>query len=459
MLMKSRFLRNGRSSLLLTLALLGFAAPAAAQEVRSASSDTLSRARPAADSGTVVASAEESAPAAVVATVVAGEEGFGLQTTDGAFALRFRGGAHYDGLFFLGEAADAAISTFQARRVRTDLVGTLYANYDFRVHVDFAGSRIELLDAYLEGRFSPALRVRAGKFKGPVGLERLQTPFTQPFPENAFPTSLVPNRDVGLQLSGALGGGVAEYALGVFNGVVDGSSEDVDGSDSKDVAARVFVHPFRKTSLGALQGLGLGVAATVGRQEGSVAAPSLPTFRTVGRQIFFRYRNTGTTDGTAIADGTRVRFAPQGYFYWKGLGVIGEYVQSRQRVALGGDAADLTHSAWEVTGSLALTGERASYRGIAAPRRPFNPGAGQWGAFELIARVHQLSIDPDAFPVFAQPTASAQRATAWAAGANWYLHRGIRVMLAYERTTTTAPEGGVERPAEQTLLTRFQVAF
>jgi len=398
------------------------------------------------------------APGAAPAAVVAGEEGFGLRAADGAFALRLRGGFQYDGRFVLGGADDAATDAFQPRRVRADLTGTLWSSYDFRAHVDFAGNRVDLLDAYLDARFSPALRLRAGRFKAPVGLERLQTPLTMPFTENALPTSLVPNRDAGVQLHGALGGGLADYALGVFNGAVDGGSEEGDASDGKDVAARVFLRPFRRGGPAALRGLGVGVAGTLGRQAGTAAAPNLPAFRTSGRDVFFRYRSDGTTAGTAIAAGERVRLAPQAYWSWGPVGVLGEYVVSRQEVQFAGAARTLTHTAWNITGALALTGEAAAYQGI-VPRRRFDRSAGGPGAIELVGRANGLAVDPAAFPLLADPARSMRRATALGAGVNWYLNRNVRLMLSWERTRFTAASGGAARPAEQSVVSRFQVAF
>ena len=46
--------------------------------------------------------------------------------------------------------------------------------------------------------FQPWFAVTAGKFKVPVGLERLQSANDIRFVERAFPTSLLPNRDLGV---------------------------------------------------------------------------------------------------------------------------------------------------------------------------------------------------------------------------------------------------------------------
>lgn len=427
--------------------------PAAAQTTPAAPAP----AQPPAPDSVPAAPAPAPRPPTPPATVTAGPEGFGLRSADGAFTLRLRGGVQYDGRFFADDTADAAVNTFALRRVRADFVGTLYSMYEFRLYTDFANSQVELLDVYLDARFSPAVRLRAGKFKVPMGLERLQSAWVVLFPERGYPTALVANRDAGIQVHGVVGNGVLEYAAGVFNGGVDGGNQDLDAGDGKDVVGRVFVQPFARAA-GPLRGLGLGVAASTGAQEGSAAAPLLPSFRTSGREIFARYRSDGTAAGTAVADGPRTRLAPQGYWYAGPLGVMGEYTISRQRVRRGADEARLENSAWQVQAALALTGEAESYRGI-APARPADPARGEWGAVELIARAHALRLDEDAFPLYADPARSMRGATAYGVGANWYLNRAVRMLLSWERTTFDASGAAAERPAENAVVGRVQVVF
>src|SRR5690606_34216164 len=104
-------------------------------------------------------------------------------------------------------------------------------------------------------------RIRAGKSKTPFGLERLHSASGMLFFNRAFPTSLAPNRDLGIQLLGDIRSGLVSYAVGVLNGVADGGSADVDTGDSKDVAGRVVVRPFHPLAASRLKGLGLAFSA------------------------------------------------------------------------------------------------------------------------------------------------------------------------------------------------------
>jgi phosphate-selective porin OprO/OprP len=395
--------------------------------------------------------------AKTASTVTSGKDGFSIKSADGAYVLKLRGYAQFDGRFFQADDQRPATDTFILRRVRPMFEGTVFKIFDFRIMPDFGQGQTVLFDAYIEGRFSPAFRVRAGKFKPPVGLERLQSATDTLFIERAFPTALVPNRDLGIQLSGDLAGGGVTWAAGYFNGVPDGANLDVDAEDRKDAAARVFFTPFAKGT-GPLKGLGFGVAASQGQQRGTLASPGLAAYRTPGQQTFFSYRTDGTATGTVIAAGDRQRFTPQAYLYTGPFGLLAEYVTSSQEVRRGDVTADLENKAWQVAGSWVIAGGEPSFRAV-APKQPFDLEAHTWGAFELVARVSRLEVDDDAFPLFANPASAASSAESRGLGINWYLNRNLRLALNYE---VTEFEGGAttgDREDEKVLLSRFQISF
>jgi phosphate-selective porin OprO/OprP len=389
----------------------------------------------------------------------AGKEGFALKSVDGNFELRLRAVVQADGRFFLDDDAKNGTDTFLIRKARPILEGTLFRDFDFRLMPDFGNDSVALFDAYLEWKYWPWLKVRAGKFKPPVGLEQLQEDPCTLFAERALPTGLVPNRDIGVELRGDLWGGVVQYQAGVFNGVVDGVNGGIDNGDSKDFDGRIFLEPFKKTKIEPLQGLGFGVAGTIGNQDGSFAAPNVPSFRTPGQNVFFRYLTGAALTNTVVANGQRIRVSPQGYYYWGPVGLLGEYVVSEQEVHNGAASDHLRNTAWQVAGSVVLTGERASFKGV-TPRKPFDLKNGGWGALELAGRYSVLRVDPDAFPTFASPTTSAQEARAWAAGLNWYLNRNVKLVLDYEETHFDGgAAGGKDRDTERVVFTRAQVSF
>ena len=380
----------------------------------------------------------------------AGKDGFALKSADGNFQLKIRGYTQLDGRFFREDDQRPANDTFLLRRIRPNIEGTVFKIFDFRIMPDFAQGQTTLFDGYLEGRFSPAFKVRAGKFKPPVGLERLQSATDTFFVERAYPTALVPSRDVGIQISGDVAGGGLNYAVGYFNGVPDGvNGGDVDAEDDKDVAARLF---FTR------KGLGIGIAASQGSTTGSLTATGLPAYRTPGQQTFFSYRTDGTAPNTAFADGDRTRLSPQGYLYIGQFGLLAELVQSSQEVRRGTVVEELENEAWQVAASWVLTGGEPSFRGV-NPKTVFDPAANTWGAFELVARISSLEVDDDAFPLFANPASAASAADSIGLGFNWYLNRNLKVMLDYERTEFEGGAATGDREDENVLFSRFQIAF
>lgn len=401
---------------------------------------------------------EQAAEAAREApTVRAGRDGFALRSADDAFQFRLRGYLHSDNRIYLQDRQQAA-DTVVLRRVRPIFEATLFRQFDFRVMPDFGGGTTVLQDAYLDARFHPLFRVRAGKFKSPVGFERLASATELLFVERALPTALAPNRDLGIAVHGDWRTGRVIYMGGVFNGVADGASLDSDDQDGKDVAGRLFLQPFSTSARAWAKGIGFGVSGSYGIQRGTVGAPNLPTMRTSGQLPFFRYRSNATDAGTVVADGRHARVSAHGAYYIGPAGLVVEHILSSQRVRRSASSIDVNNRAWQIGGSYVLTGEAASARGV-TPARAFDRANGSWGAFELAARFSALDVDDDAFPFFANPASAARRANAWAIGTNWYLNPNVRITVDFERTMFKGGATSGNRAAENDILSRFQIAF
>jgi len=396
------------------------------------------------------ASTEESKAAPIVSL---GPGGFQVRSADSNFVFRARGYVQVDARYNPEPVPGALMpDTFLIRRARPIFEGTVFDKFDYRVMLDFGAqatlstaNNALVQDAYVTARLWPELQFIAGKMKEPVGLERLQSGANLLFIERGYPTQLAPNRDVGFGIQGDLIGGRLSYAVGVFNGVPDGGSGDFDTSDSdKDVAARLFAHPFQTSEIDALKGFGIGVSGTYGNREGT-----LRSYFSQGLQRTFGYRagvGTNTATANVAGDGTNWRISPQGYYYWGPFGLFGEYIISSQEVRRddGGipTRARLENSAWQIAASYFLTGETNSYRAV-TPKRPFSLADGGWGAWEIAARMGQLDVDDDAFPLFANPAGSATRSTSYGVGLNWHLNRNIKVSAGYDYTRFDADPGTI----------------
>jgi phosphate-selective porin OprO/OprP len=398
--------------------------------------------------------ADEAAAARAPTTPVVsvGDKGLSAKTPDGAFEFKLRGNVQVDQRFHVGDDA-AANETWLVRRVEPILEGTLGPLVGFRLKPDFAGDSPSLAEAYVDLRFDPAYTLRVGKFKAPVGLERLQSSSSLPMIERTFPTELAPNQDVGAQLQGELADGVASYALGVFNGTPDGrDSPTTDADDNVEFAGRVFFEPW-KNDANALSGLGFGVGASAGTKQGA-GNNFLPRYRTPGQLQFFGYRSA------VAADGRHTRWSPQAYYYRNAFGLMAEYIRSAQELTVAGNRDTLANTAWEVTASWVLTGEDAGYRGVAKPAHPFAIDGEGWGAFEVVGRYGELDIDDDAFPLFADPAAAASHARAWGLGLNWYLNANLKLAFNHVRTDFDGgAAAGADRDDEKIFFSRVQVAF
>jgi len=382
--------------------------------------------------------------------VTAVQDGFVIQSADGDFRLQIGLLVHADGRFALDDANEAVVNTFSFRRLRPYLKGRFSRRFEFYFNPDFAGGILVVQDAYVDTVFAPAFRIRAGKGKTPFGLERLHSASNLLFFNRALPTALVPNRDIGIQVLGDIAGGVVSYLAGVMNGVPDGGSADLDTNDGKDLSGRFIVRPFGKIATSPLRGLSLAVSGSTGRQSG---ASALPTFRTQSlEQQYFSYN--GVT-----AEGVRTRYSPQFSYYYKAFGAFGEYVHTSTPILKGTVREEISHEAWQIAGSIVLTGEAATDAGAGVrPRANFDFGNGHLGAFQVAARYHTLKIDDRAFTLNLAAAGSSRKAAGWTAGLNWYLTPNFKYVFNFERTVFDGDPDG-PRKVENAVVFRTQVAF
>ncbi|MGH7933184.1 MAG: porin, partial [Candidatus Binataceae bacterium] len=212
---------------------------------------------------------------------------------------------------------------------------------------------------------------------------------------------------------------------------------------------RFFLLPFKNTSVEFAREFGIGFAGSYGRERGA-----LSKYVTDGQSTFFSYV------AAATASGAHYRFTPQAYYYEGPFGLLADYVDDKQTVNLANKTSTFSNHAWQVQASYLLTGDDATYCGV-KPRRPFDPVEGNWGAFEIKARVGGLGVDSDIFKDgFASISTSARTATEWGGGFNWYLNQNFKLQADYVRTffDKGAP-GGKDRKDESAILTQLQIAF
>lgn len=393
------------------------------------------------------------------------KDGFFLESPGGDFKMKLRGYIQANARWFPNTQGDTGVSSFYLRRVRPIIEGTLYKYFDYRIMPDFGGTggttiTVSLQDAYADVKYFPYARFRAGKFKEPFSLERLQSGADLLFIERSISNSLAPNRDVGFMLHGdVFGNGLLEYQLGIFNGVVDGGSTDGDANSDKDFAGRFYVHPFVTTDWDYAKGFGFGFAGTYGNDDDDPIDGT--RVRTDGLSTIYRIASG------ALGNGTHSRWSPQMYYYWGPFGVMGEYIWSDQAGRITDEEDDttqqgrFTNQGGFLQASYVITGEDASYKRV-VPRDNFDPANGRWGAFEAAVRASTVSLGGGAFDNgLASRSSSVTNATAYTLGLNWYLNNAFRFQVNYTRTDFSgliSIDGG-KRSREDVILAEFQIAY
>jgi phosphate-selective porin OprO and OprP len=402
--------------------------------------------------------------------VKASDQGFSFSSPENAYKINFGGIIQGDGRFFTSGADKNVSSTFYLNRVRPILTGTLWKYYDFNITPDFGQGKVVLQDAFLNIKYFPEANFQAGKYKAPLDLERLQVDRDLEFSERSEIQNLVPNRDTGIQLrSDSLWNNRLTYQAAFMNGVPNNTAADpttdIDNNDGKDFVGRIFTTPFKLSENEWLKGLGFGFAGSYGDERGSTTS----VYKTYGQSTWFTYAK-GVT-----ASGLRARLEPQAYYYWRGLGLMAEYAQDEHSLNLSTTYGSnpkkrfvnrtdtFTDTGYFAQASYILTGEDASY-GWVKPLHPFDPRNGRWGAWELAGRISNIAADSRQFKLgFAQNFVSAQDATEWAAGVNWYLSNNIKWQFDYANTYFNGGAGikgsPEDRPNESVFESQLQISF
>jgi phosphate-selective porin OprO/OprP len=381
--------------------------------------------------------------------------GFTIRSKDDNFILHIGADLQIDNRTYYGLGSTGDTDAIVIRRARPTLFGTVYKYVDFFIRPDFGQGTTALYDAYIQLNYIPWFQIRAGKFKPPVGLERLQNDDDTDFVERGLPSLLGPQRDIGFQVGASnLFNRRFSYQLAVFDGVPDASiGTDTAVSDHRDYAGRVFLTPFGPNDKNVLQGLGLGIGAEGGNTDGE----ALPSYKTFGQESFFTFAS-GVT-----AAGHRTRLDPQLYYYVGPFGVLSEYALNEEGFQKGTTRREIAIRSYQTEISYILTGEKKSY-GSPIPKKNFDPlHHGGWGAIELAVRLGDWEAEKGIYNYgLASDVTSPRHLHEWDGGVNWYLNRLLRISADYANTSfgggAAASAGGNKLP-EKVFIFRFQINF
>ncbi len=322
---------------------------------------------------------------------------------------------------------------FDFRTARVGLKGDLTRHFDYEIEraIEQEGSFGEWKDVYLNWSTFDAIRIKAGRFKMPFGLEQNTGATDVDFAYRSLASSTIaPARDRGVMAYGELGR--LGYEVGLFdddgdNGELKEPQFVAAGEDLKGVgpsfAVRLTGDLFRALPVpGRLRSANFGVAYT------NASVPEgLNSLR--GQSVW------GTVDffEPVYVKGRRQRFGAQ--FDWTPgpTGLKAEWMQSReQRLGQSNrnqDLSDFVGTGWYVSATWFVTGEDKD--DDVNPRNPIFQGG--IGAIEVAARYDQLEFGSAAKTgiAFTNPRADpllANTDKVWTFGVNWMLNRWVRII-------------------------------
>jgi hypothetical protein len=153
-------------------------------------------------------------------------------------------------------------NSFDIRRARVDLKGSVTPYFSYRLQVDFV-DKPKMIDAYGEIKLADYFSVTAGQFKIPFSMENLTSSNKLEMIDRsqvvealvARSKDVIGNqngRDIGIQAAGTflkvMGKPVIEYRIGLFNG--SGINVADTANNGKDISGRLIFTPVTGLSFG-----------------------------------------------------------------------------------------------------------------------------------------------------------------------------------------------------------------
>lgn len=395
--------------------------------------------------------------------------GFRVSRSDGAFKLKFGGRAMLDSAFVwqqdgLRDRFEAAAidpregSGVEFRRARLFFSGTVYERAFFKVQYEFAEAGIaEFKDVYMGLKnLGPVGSLQVGNFKEPFMLQEWTGSKYITFMERGLNDVFFPGRNVGLMGMGNAFDQKVFWQLGLFR-VTDDRGEAFDSwSEAEyDLAARVSAAPIYSDD--GARVLHLGVDYIHRFNQDTASFRQRPE-----ADLAQRFVSTGSipaSDSDLLNLEAAVVYGPfSAQSEW-----TFDWVEGR------GTQQDVDFWGGYVSASYFLTGEHRNYEkgrgrfGRLEPRESFDPGNGDWGAWEIAARYSVLDLD--------DRNVAGGKLWDVTAGLNWYLYPNLRWMFNYvhgdvrQREVSVLDNMGVLqgvvgiRGAADIFETRFQLDF
>jgi phosphate-selective porin OprO and OprP len=355
----------------------------------------------------------------------------GARWDDGVFragdAVRLEPHARFQTDLLLTDQGEPIDDRFEWGRRRIGLDGELFDRLEFQIERELEAES-PWRDIYGDVKITPALRIRAGRFKVPFSMEHTTSGFALDFLQrSAAVTAMSPGRDLGVMVHGRLAERLVKYEVGMFKHTdsvevpVDGNRADVTAGFGT-IAGRVTLAPVRDEEDGTTRDLAFGVAfARNTMPEGLYGV----TGRALDGERFF---------DRMYVNGARTRLGFESLWSAGRFTLKGELLQlmdeRKQQAVTGEDLSNLIVRGAYVTGVWRVVGEPGK-KGTAVDVS---------GRFDRLAFSSGNTTDE----AFTNPRADhvaplSQRA--WTIGATWTVNRWVRLQANAVREQLIDPLG------------------
>jgi phosphate-selective porin OprO/OprP len=349
------------------------------------------------------------------------DNGMKVQSSDGAFKLKFGGRIQTDwASFFEDEGIKDSIGTsingVEFRRVRFYNSGQIYHNIKYKLQFDFVGGTAKLNDAYIMITKIPVIGfLQIGHFKEPVGFEQLSSSKYLTFMERSLTAADEPARNVGFMIGNSIKSKRLSFRLGIFREAdIYGNSKGLE--DKYSITTRLYGLPVYKPESKKI--LHLGTAYSYRNPQGN-------KYRIKAKPEAHLANNYLVTE--LIEDASNFQLIQSEIVYVTGpLSIKTEVVHARVRRSDPGNA-NFNYTAFYGMASYFLTGESKNYKtsGKYSRLKPKNnfDGKGGAGAWEVGLRFSAMDINKE--NVAGGSIGNITFAL------NWYLNPATRIITNY----------------------------
>lgn len=359
--------------------------------------------------------------------------------------------------------------TFDIRRAYLGAKGTFFKYYDWEVTADFAAqSNASHLDvAYMNIKWWKPAQFQFGQFKMPFSLEERTSSRFIDFQERSFVnnSSLTPGKERGVMLHGTPFTGV-NYAIAYSNGQGKNTNETDIREDSKDI----ILHA--DTNLAEIMGMqNTVIHLGASYSNGDLPSAAVASQRTEGRGAQFFSAGAFTFPGNDNSM-ERTRTGLEGAFTYGPVKLQGEWAKaSFEGDSAGNVSYDRDIKAWYAEALWLITGESYAdaYKGgkfdRIRPKADFNPGSGNWGAWEAGLRFSRFDASDfqatNAAGTGVLNAGLTNEADSWTAGLKWIPNPNTRFLLNYVSTDfeDDVTINNVTEDGEKALMMRAQFDF